>query len=258
MPQLSAGQLAAIPQELKEAVCNAVVEMTVARVTGRGVEGKILYGSSPRRSIVSGQLLPRFDQANEDETSDVRIAAIGADFQVDANIQAEASVTPRFCVYVRVLPTWAELNDSTLDLFPEFKLRRQIQDVIDLRIRQLRNERYATEGVATPNWPSLNPTQRQQVREKRNGIEAEVRRQAYGEQGIKLQKGDDQLLETTPLDTGSEDQQPTPPPTSDGNAASDDTTTRACASGPCCSVAAVCRSGFSRPRQYPPNGCASI
>jgi len=226
MPQLSASQLAAIPQELKEAVCNAVVEMTVARVTGRGVEGKILYGSSPRRSIVSGQLLPRFDQTNEDETSDVRIAAIGVDFQVDANTQTEASVMPRFCVYVRVLPTWAELNDSALDLFPEFKLRRQTQDVIDLRIRQLRNERYAAEGVATPNWQSLNPTQRQQVREKRTGIEAEVRRLAYAEQGIKLQKGDDQLLETTPPDTGSEDQQPTPPPTSDGNAARDDTTTR--------------------------------
>lgn len=226
MLQLSAGQLASIPQELKEAVCNAIVEMTVSRVTGRGDDGKVLYGSSPRRSLVSGQLLPRFDQANDDETSDVRIAAIGADFQVDAGNEAEASVTPSFCVYVRVLPTWAELNDAALDLFPEFKLRKQIQDIVDLRIRQLRNERYVAEGVATPNWPSLNPTQRQQVREKRNGIEEDVRRIAFAEQGIRLQKGDEQLLETTPPDADTQDAQVTSPPTTDGSTVPDDTTAR--------------------------------
>src|SRR5438552_298430 len=73
MPQLSAKQLAAIPQELKEAVCNALVETTVSRVSGRGPSGKVLFGSSPRRLIVSGQLLPRFNQGIDLQSGDERL-----------------------------------------------------------------------------------------------------------------------------------------------------------------------------------------
>lgn len=231
MTQLSPNQLASVPQELKEAVCSAIIEMTISRISGRGHDGRVLYGSSPRRSIVSGQLLPRFDQANQDETSDVRIAAIGIDFQVHAAATADVTVAPKFCFYVRVLPEWAELIDDALNLEPDFKLRKQVQDGIDLRIRQLRTERYTAAGVATPNWPSLNPAQQQQVREKRRVIQEEVRRLAFSERGIILEKGDDQLFQTIPADLIPEDSVPTgaQSPTvaySDSTPSQDDTTAR--------------------------------
>jgi hypothetical protein len=196
---LNAEQLAAIPQELKEAVCNALVNLTVARVSGSDPEGRILYGRSPRRSIVSGQLLPRFDPTGQDdESSDIRIAALGMDFHLDAHADGRSVVTPRFSVYVRVFPDWAEIADEALGLDIEFKLQRAVQDAIDARIRQLRNQRFAEAGVATPDWPSLNPDQRQRIRLRRSEIQEDVRRQAYREQHIELELGDDQLLATSP------------------------------------------------------------
>ena len=202
MNGLSASQLAAIPQELKEAVCNALVNLTVARVSGSDFEGRILYGRTPRRSIVSGQLLPRFDPTGlDDETSDIRIAALGMDFHLDAHADDGATVTPRFSVYVRVLPDWSELADEALGLEVDFRIRPAVQDTIDNRIHQLRIERFTAAGVATPDWPSLNPEQRQRVRSRRSEIQEEVRRQAYREQGITLEQGDEQLLvEDAPVD----------------------------------------------------------
>jgi len=194
---LSASQLAAIPQELKEAVCNALVNLTVARISGTDAQGQYVYGRSPRRSIVSGQLLPRFDPTGQDdETSDIRIAAAGLDFHLDSGARGRSTITPRFSVYIRVLPDWQELQDEALALDIEFKLQRVIQIAIDARIRRLRTERFAAAGVATPDWPSLNPEQRSRVRARRAEIQEEVRREAYREHGIELERGDEQLLTT--------------------------------------------------------------
>jgi hypothetical protein len=54
--------------------------------------------------------------------------------------------------------------------------------------------------VATPDWPNLNPEQRQRVRQQRQAILEEVRRQSYSEQGIEFQREDEQLLNTNELD----------------------------------------------------------
>jgi hypothetical protein len=198
---LSTARLASISQELKEGVCNALVNMTIARVSGSDASGRILYGRSPRRSIVSGQLLPRFDPTGQDdETSDIRIAASGMDFHIDAHAAGQSTITPSFSVYVRVLPDWVELADEALGLDVEFKLRSTVQDTIDARFRQLRTERFAAARVATPDWPNLNPEQRQRVRQRRQAILEEVRRQAYQEQGIELQQGDDRLLNADGVD----------------------------------------------------------
>lgn len=191
MRELSARDLRGIDQELKEAVCDAVVNLTIARVSGAGPEGLVFYGPSPRRSIISGQLLPRFDETGlSDETSDIRIAAIGIDFQVANESGAEASATPFFSVYVRVLPDWNELTDPSLELDPQFRLQTAVQSAIDVRIRQLRDQQFQQEGVASPNWSSLTPTQKQDIRSRRNRIQDEVRLQAYREQGIELQAND--------------------------------------------------------------------
>lgn len=191
MRELSARDLRGIDQELKEAVCDAVVNLTIARVSGAGPEGLVLYGPSPRRSIISGQLLPRFDETGlSDETSDIRIAALGIDFQVANESGAEVSATPFFSVYVRVLPDWNELTDPSLELDPQFRLQTVVQSAIDARIRQLRDQQFQQEGVASPNWSALTPTQKQDIRSRRNRIQDEVRLQAYREQGIELQASD--------------------------------------------------------------------
>lgn len=196
MNGLDASQLAAIPQELKEAVCSAIVSQTIDRISGVGAGGQVIYAPSPRRAIVSGQLLPRFDpNGQDDETSDIRIAAIGVDFHVRAGSRGTCAIEPSFCVYVRVLPLWNELIDPALDLEIPFKLQAAVQAAVDARIRQLRTERFQAANVATPDWPNLNPAQRQQVKERRAAVQLEVRRLAYQEVGIRLEEGDERLLE---------------------------------------------------------------
>src|SRR4051794_5031258 len=121
MLALDANRLRGIDQELKEAVCTAVVKLAIQRVSGSGRDGHILYGPSPRRSIISGQLLPRFDEYGaEDDTTDIRIAALGMDFQVISAAHGAAHASPRLSVYLRVLPTWDELDNPNLNISPDF------------------------------------------------------------------------------------------------------------------------------------------
>jgi hypothetical protein len=191
MLELEQQALRNIDQELKEAVCNALVNMTVIKVTGSGVEGETLYCPSPRRMIVSGLLLPRFDRNQQDDTSDIKIAAIGMDFQVHATSNVEATVLPNFSVYVRVLPDWDELRNVNLGLDIEFQIQTAVQSAIDARNRQLRDERYVAAGVDRPQWASLTRDQKQQIRNTRNRIQQEVTIAAYLEQGIHLEPGDE-------------------------------------------------------------------
>ncbi|MBN8544251.1 MAG: DEAD/DEAH box helicase [Alphaproteobacteria bacterium] len=219
MLEMDTGQLRSIDQELKEAVCNALVNLTVERVTGGGEQGEILYGISPRRSIVSGQLLPRFDQTGQsDESSDIRIAAIGMDFQVASGRNAELTVTPQFSIYVRVLPDWRELQDENLGLDIEFKLRRQIQQNINARTQQIRTDRFTAAGVNNPAWTTLTPEQKQAVRIRRNEISREATVEAYREQGILLQQEDTGLVEAeNPAEILSEQPQDGPPAANDSD-----------------------------------------
>lgn len=211
------GGLRAIDQELKEAVCSALVNLTVSRVSGAGTTGEVVYGISPRRSIVSGQLLPRYDAVGQDdESSDIRIAAQGIDFQTDVGSDAETQVQISFAVYVRVLPDWAEITDDDLDLEVDFALQRAVQDQIDAQIRQMRDARFTEAGIARPNWQNLSSTQKQEVRARRAAIQEEVRRAAYATVGIVLEQSDDQLLRPAAADVP-----PLPattnPPTEAGN-----------------------------------------
>ena len=211
---LSKSELGNIDQELKEAVCDALTNLTISNISGISDTGRYLYGFSPRRSIVSGQLLPRFDETGQnDESSDIRIAALGLDFQVARNAEGQLSLSPRFSVYVRVMPTWADITSGREDLEIDFRIRSAVQDQIDQRRQQLRQERFAQAGVATPDWPNLNPEQRRRVRETREQILSEVNRIAYDEHGITLNDTDEEWQENEsaepdPTDSG-EDQQDT-------------------------------------------------
>jgi len=95
-------------QLLKEAVCDALLERTRRVVSGDEDQGTHILGARPSRSLSSGFILPRLDVDGDDETSDIRIAAHGLDLRL-RNGLGTLRVVPTLDVYVRTLPTSAEL-----------------------------------------------------------------------------------------------------------------------------------------------------
>lgn len=183
----SNSELSKIDVELKEAVCDALVNALVGRVAGGDDRGRYLLGSSPRRGIFAGQLLPRFDTSGQaDETTDIRVAAIGVDLITVAGSGATMRVTPRFSVYVRVIPEWTDLIAGGGELDFDFRLRANIQQQIDDVIRTERMPALQAAGVDKPDWKGMDEAKRSKVRATRAQILAEVRRKAYAAHGIKL------------------------------------------------------------------------
>lgn len=183
-------QLAAIDTELKEAVCDAVVNTLVGRVSGTDAAGKTIYGRSPLRSVVSGHLLPRFDAKGVDETSDIRIAVMGIDFVVRASATENITAIPAYSVYVRVLPTWSDVNPDNGLLDIDFRLKADVQEKIDKNIRDRRQQAFKEHGLEKPKWKEMDEATRQRVRERRASLQEEIRVAAYAEQGILLKRGD--------------------------------------------------------------------
>lgn len=182
--------LADIDVELKEAVCDAVVNMITQRASGTDDAGRTVYGWTPRRGIVSGQLLPRFSKASEDETSDITIAAIGFDFQVPTSSIGPIRARPQFSIYLRVLPTWEELSIERYGIDIDFKLSPKIKKEIDLKIKTRRKERFAREEIDRIDWKALGAERSAEIRDRRQRIQDDLRIEVYGEYDIVLTKAD--------------------------------------------------------------------
>lgn len=208
----SNSELAAIDVELKEAVCDALVNALVDRVSGADERGRNLLGSSPRRGIFAGQLLPRFDiTGNDDETTDIRIAAVGIDLVVNAGTGAAMRVMPHLSIYVRVIPAWADLVAGGGELEFDFRLRANIQQQIDDAIRNERTPALQAAGIDRPDWKAMDETKRSKVRAARAQILAEVRRKAYAAHGIKLLSGEPEPDPVAPQPGQTPDADPTTP-----------------------------------------------
>lgn len=190
MKGLSDKDLSTVDVELKEAVCDAIVNTIVARVSATDEEGRFIYGRSPRRAVVSGQLLPRFDIRGQDETSDIAIAALGLDFFLARDAAATLRAQPTFSVYVRVLPTWEDLKPGGGPLEFEFQLNASVQHEIDREITDTRTAAFVAAGVEKPNWKALSESARSEVRKTRARIQEEVRVAAYAKRGIRLRADD--------------------------------------------------------------------
>lgn len=190
MKGLSNTQLSGVDIELKEAVCDALVNALVERVSGTDERGRTIYGGSPRRGIFADQLLPRFDVSGAlDETTDIRIAAIGMDLVVRAEGTATIRATPRFSAYVRVIPEWKDLTGGGGQLDFDFKLQKAIQQQIDTAIRADRTTALKAANLERPDWKAMDETRRSKVRAERAQILADVRLKAYAAFGIKLLSG---------------------------------------------------------------------
>lgn len=183
---ISAQLLNASLQEAKEAVADALVNMTVARCSGAGEFGRTVYGRSPERAFVSGFLLPRLaESGDEDETSDIHIAVIGLDLQVTKEAKGSAFIRPWFSVYARVLPEWSELVDPRLGIQPTFDLMPAIRKEIVHRIREATKARCTAEGLVGRDDPKTMSREDRRTRQaRRSALKEETTKQIYKEYGI--------------------------------------------------------------------------
>ncbi len=137
-------------QELKEAVCDAVLERTRRVVSGDGAYGAVIVGAKPSYKLSSGFILPRNNQNNDDESSDIRIPSHGLDFRVRAGAHGVLRVIPMLSVYLRGLPTSHELFARDGWLIP----RADFSDAGRDQIKNAINQR------ATAEIPADTPTAR--------------------------------------------------------------------------------------------------
>lgn len=136
-------------QELKEAVCDAILERTRRAVSGEGGHGDVIVGDKPSRRLASGFILPRINMDGDDESSDIRIAAHGMDLRVCLDGHGTIQIQPKFSVYVRALPSADELFARNGRLIPpaDFNATAQqhLRDEIRARLQAFHN---GTKGAA--------------------------------------------------------------------------------------------------------------
>lgn len=188
-------------QELKEAVCDALINLTVDRVSGAGPDGEIIFALRPRRAVVSGHLLPRYDDRGDDDTSDISLSTLGLDLELHVEGRGSATLAPEFAVYVRILPEWEDFAEGHCGPV-EFRLNRDIQQQIDAYIRDNRNQRLEAEGLSGPDATDLDEATRADRLAQRRAIREAVRREAFEQHGIALEADSslEEGAEPTPVD----------------------------------------------------------
>lgn len=136
---------ASLQTTLKEAVADAIVNLTFAHVSGAGSVGKYVFGTRPRAMLSSGFLLPQRQADGDDEvTSPIWISSHGFQFQLAAGVAGIVEVQPRLSVYVRVLPRDADFERP--DCKVTIRLKREVQKAL----QEERNARLNAE------WDKLN------------------------------------------------------------------------------------------------------
>jgi hypothetical protein len=155
--------LAASVADTKEAVVDALLNLTWQRASGAGPNGARVFGTKPSLRFVSGFLLPRFEETGQqDETSDIHISTHGLDLQVAAGAKGPLTVRTFSAIYVRALPTWSEITRPELDLFPNPPLRPDLE----ANIRATMRDRLRAALAAEETKPSEQRRQRGELAAK--------------------------------------------------------------------------------------------
>ncbi len=182
-------------QELKEAVCDAVLERTRRVVSGEGPHGAAILGEKPSKVLSSGFILPKLNEDGDDESSDIRIASHGLDIRLRSIDSGTITIKPSFWVYVRALPTSAELFARNGRLIPKADFNQDTRSKINAEIRR-RSESEIPKGTKS---------------RERAQLRAAISREVYRSIGVivpddtTLAAGDDRAAETI------EDGVPPPP-----------------------------------------------
>ena len=158
-----------IPSSLKEAVVDALLNLTHARISGTGEFGRVLFGARPRSLLNSGFLLPaRTDVEGDEVTSPIWVSAHGCDLQIARQATGEIRLQPRFAFYVRVLPNEDDIKRS--DCRPSFRLKPEVgrrmrqrrYELLDKRWEEVKGA-YTTSRGKHPDWLHIAEGIRQQV-----------------------------------------------------------------------------------------------
>lgn len=133
---------------VQEAVCDSLINLTFQRISGFGASGAKVFGRKPSQHFVSGFLAPGFDPSGQDdETSDIRINTHGLDLAVSSGSQVTLTVAMTFSVYVRGLPSWKELNQPGLGLFPVFQPTKEVRLALREQVRERMAKRSGKEKL---------------------------------------------------------------------------------------------------------------
>jgi hypothetical protein len=169
-------EIADYQSDAKEGIVDALLNLTYQRVSGSGPDGEVVYGPKPSLQWVSGFLLPRYDATTgDDETSDIHLSTHGLDCQIAAEARGQLSVQADFSIYVRALPEWAEITNGALDIYPNPKLRRNVDEAI----RVAKAERLPALRAAEAAKPA---DQRRPDRE----LQQELYRELLAEHGVSV------------------------------------------------------------------------
>jgi Helicase conserved C-terminal domain len=168
----------------KEAVASAILHQTYNRLRGAGLQGRIIYREKPAKIIHAQHLLPRRKPSatatsyleKDDVTSPAHIGTLGFTFQIAARRDKSLSVSIRSCIYVRVLPSPADLVSSPV----VFRLSKQARSVI------LRHRREALRSAEEGNKATLGDEGRRSPAwlEIKNRATEEAQNKALLELGI--------------------------------------------------------------------------
>jgi hypothetical protein len=160
----------------KEAVASAILYQTYDRLRGAGPTGRIIYREKPSRVIHTQHLLPRRQPSSvavtyaekDDVTSAVHIGTAGLTFQIADRTHAAITVGIRACIYLRMLPSAADLSAAKV----VFRLSKNARSII-LRhrreaLKRAEDENRAVlgeEGRKSPKWLEI----KNQVTEEAEG-----------------------------------------------------------------------------------------
>lgn len=162
--------------DAKEALSDALLNLTWQRASGAGDEGATVFGAKPSLRFVSGFLLPRYEETGqEDETSDIHLSTHGLDFQIGAAASGSLIVRPTFAIYVRALPSWEELTDQRLQIFPNPPIEKEIETTIRGAMKDRLAEAVARNGA-------LPESERRQRRD----LQQEIYRALLAEHGVRV------------------------------------------------------------------------
>jgi hypothetical protein len=177
--ELLAGSL----QEVKEAVADALVGLVSDRISGAGPDGREVMGRTPKSAFVSGLLLPRFDSTGDDDTSDIHVSVVGIDTQIHTAAKGTLAVQPGFTLYVRVLPSWADVEMQREDIAKGFSLAPEFAKKLAELTAEIRKRRVAEAGLEG-TVPAADKSQRRARRETMNAIRREAYREARAALGL--------------------------------------------------------------------------
>lgn len=155
---------AEIPSSLKEAVVDALLNLTFSRISGDGEDGELLFGSRPRSILASAFLMPpkRALGSGDEVTQPIRITAHGLDCQIHRGTQGHIVVRPQFNVYVRVLPSLEDLKRA--DCAPRFRLDDAVRRTLQTQTKNALKLRWEQEAAGKnykrrsdhPGWSEID------------------------------------------------------------------------------------------------------